>query len=244
MVRLKNVILGDGVPKICVPIVAKSHDEILSEVRKLEETTLDIMEIRGDFFEDLFDVEKLKTLLNEIRQTSDIPVLFTIRTSGEGGNIEISYEDYKNILIAVAGSGYVDAIDVECFLSSAVSELIDEIHKCGIVVVGSNHDFDKTDDKEVLKRKLRSISECGADVPKLAVMPQSKDDVISLLMATYEISHEIDKPIITMSMGKLGVLSRVSGGLFGSAMTFGTNGKASAPGQIEADSLRKILHLL
>ena len=40
-----------------------------------------------------------------------------------------------------------------------------------------------------------------------------------------------------MSMGKLGVISRICGEVFGSAVTFGTAGKASAPGQLPANQL-------
>ena len=82
------------------------------------------------------------------------------------------------------------------------------------------------------------------NIPKLAVMPKTKADVIKLLIASEEISRELDKPIVTMSMGKLGVISRIGGEIFGSAMTFGTNGAASAPGQIDANYLSELLNLL
>ena len=55
-----------------------------------------------------------------------------------------------------------------------------------------------------------------------------------------------DITLITMSMGQLGVISRLAGGTFGSAMTFGAKTKelASAPGQIEVDELKNILSIV
>ena len=84
----------------------------------------------------------------------------------------------------------------------------------------------------------------GADIPKIAVMPQSKKDVLTLLAATEEMASEhADRPIITISMGKDGMISRLCGEVFGSALTFGTAGKASAPGQINVDELRQVLEM-
>ncbi|MEI3140096.1 MAG: type I 3-dehydroquinate dehydratase [Lachnospiraceae bacterium] len=88
-------------------------------------------------------------------------------------------------------------------------------------------------------------SSWGMDVAKMAVMPQSEKDVRMLLEATAEMKEQHPQtPVITMSMGKMGVLSRMAGELFGSALTFGTVGQASAPGQIPVKELRKILEML
>ena len=53
----------------------------------------------------------------------------------------------------------------------------------------------------------------------------------------------INRPIITMSMGKLGLISRLCGEVFGSALTFGCAGQASAPGQIDAKELKAVLEI-
>ena len=89
------------------------------------------------------------------------------------------------------------------------------------------------------------MQQLGMDVAKMAVMPQSEKDVRMLLEATAEMKEQHPQtPVITMSMGKMGVLSRMAGELFGSALTFGTVGQASAPGQIPVKELRKILEML
>jgi len=72
----------------------------------------------------------------------------------------------------------------------------------------------------------------------MAVMPQSADDVLTLLTATNEARKTLSQPVITMSMGDLGKVSRLAGEVFGSCLSFATVGAASAPGQIALDHLR------
>ena len=85
----------------------------------------------------------------------------------------------------------------------------------------------------------------GADIAKLAVMPHCAADAARLLEATAVAAAQMPRtPLITMSMGALGAVTRVCGGAFGSMATFGTAGHASAPGQPDADLLREILHLM
>ena len=83
----------------------------------------------------------------------------------------------------------------------------------------------------------------GADLAKIAVMPQSPEDVLTLLSATCQAHRQLSCPVISMSMGGTGLVSRLSGEIFGSCMTFGSVGEASAPGQIPARTLKEILTL-
>ena len=126
-----------------------------------------------------------------------------------------------------------------------VRDIIEAAHASGVKVVASNHDFDKTPEKEELVRRLCRMQELGADIPKIAVMPQNKKDVLTLLAATEEMASEhADRPIITMSMAGTGLVSRLCGEVFGSALTFGAVGKASAPGQMNAADLNTVLNLI
>ena len=124
-------------------------------------------------------------------------------------------------------------------------ELLQEIQKEECVVVGSNHDFHKTPSKEEIVKRLCFMQQAGADIPKIAVMPENPKDVLTLLSATEEmVSLYADRPVVTMSMAKTGVISRISGEIFGSAITFGSISKASAPGQLELEDLRKTLEII
>ena len=158
----------------------------------------------------------------------------------------ISEEEYVKLNKLAVDSGCVDMIDVEIFsMCEVADDMITYAKQAGVKVIGSNHDFLKTPEKEELIERLRQMQARGVDIPKIAVMPQNKADVMTLLSATEEMASQYaDRPIITMSMGEQGVISRVSGELTGSAVTFGTVGQASAPGQIPANELKTMLQLL
>lgn len=103
----------------------------------------------------------------------------------------------------------------------------------------------KTPAKEEIIERLRKAEELGGDIPKIAVMPTCTEDVITLFDATRIVKEQyIEGPIITMSMAGKGVISRVAGELFGSALTFGAVKKVSAPGQISVVDLRNIIEVL
>lgn len=246
-VRVRNTEIGAGIPKICVPIVGITKEEILAEAKALDAIPVDIVEWRVDWFEGVFDFEKVLDVLKELRAAlGEIPLLMTFRTAKEGGEKSISDADYAALNIQAASSGYVDLVDVEAFTGDAiVQEIIQGAHAAGVKVIASNHDFGKTPAKEEILSRLRKMQDLGADIPKIAVMPQNKRDVLTLLAATEEMASQYaDRPIITMSMAGTGVISRLCGEVFGSALTFGAAKKASAPGQMGVNDLHTILNLL
>ena len=199
-VQVKNTVIGEGRPKICVPIVGKTKTDILEEAKKITTLPVDVVEWRVDWFDDVFATEKVLETAKELQEVlKDIPVLLTFRTSKEGGEKDISVSDYAALNIAAAQSGYVDLIDVEVFTGDdVVKTIIDAAHKAGVKVIASNHDFFKTPEKEEIIRRLCMMQKMGADIPKIAVMPTCKQDVITLLSATLEMSEKYaDRPIIT-----------------------------------------------
>ena len=246
-VVVRNVKIGEGIPKICVPIVGVTKEDIINEAKNFDSIPVDVVEWRVDWFEGVFDFEKVKDVLVDLRAAlKETPILFTFRTSKEGGEKAIEPEAYATLNKEAAKSGYVDLVDVEAFTGDEiVKDIIAGAHEYGVKVVASNHDFHKTPSQEEIVARLRKMQELGADIPKIAVMPQSKKDVLTLLCATEEMAtNYADRPIITMSMGGTGVISRACGEAFGSALTFGAAKKASAPGQMNASDLREILTLI
>lgn len=247
IVKIGSLEVGTGMPKVIVPIVAKDVEGIVAKAKELNAYTMDLVEWRVDFFEDVFDIKKTVEAARCLREALDkTPILFTFRTKKEGGEKEIDIETYTALNKALAESGYVDAVDVEIFSGDDVVKAnIDNIHAAGKVVVGSNHDFFKTPDKDDLVSRLKKMQDLGADIPKIAVMPTSVADVLVLEAATDEFAHKIaDRPIITMSMGPKGVITRIAGELFGSSMTFGAVGQVSAPGQIPVEKLQTAMAIL
>jgi len=246
-VKVRNLEIGVELPKICVPIVDKTEGEILGSARKITETKADLVEWRVDWFDEIFDFERVQEVLEKLREVvGERPILFTCRTSNEGGQISLTKEQYAKLNQYAIESGYIDLVDVEVFgYADVVEELVSYAHKHDVKVVGSNHDFNKTPAKEEIIRRLCHMQVVGADIPKIAVMPQTEADVLTLLGATKEMTVKYaDRPIITMSMAGMGVVSRIAGEIFGSAVTFGAMHKASAPGQLEVQKLREILEIL
>ena len=125
-----------------------------------------------------------------------------------------------------------------------VSDLIQKAENADVRTVLSNHDFSRTPEKGEILWRLRKMEQLGADIAKIAVMPRRPEDVAVLLGVTSEAVEMMSCPVITMSMGGQGVISRMAGQIFGSAVTFGTVGQASAPGQIPFDRLKEILTLI
>ena len=245
-VLVRELEIGVGMPKICVPITDTTERMIVESARTMHNFPVDLVEWRADWFEGIDDWEAVRSVLLQLRAVlADVPLLFTFRTKNEGGEREISYAQYDELLRKVAASKVVDLIDVEIFVDDRVPTLINEIHQHGVKVIASNHDFVKTPKQEEIVRRLCFMQEATADIAKIAVMPQTEDDVKVLLMATQEMATKhAETPVITMAMGELGVVSRVSGEKFGSSVTFGTVGKASAPGQMPVDELKEILEIL
>ena len=246
-VKVKNVELGMGIPKICVSITGKNIEEILQQAEEIKKNPVDIAEWRVDFFEDVFDITKVIDALKQLTQVLETcPVLFTFRRKEEGGQKEIDTKNYRTLNMEVAASGFCDLVDIELFAGDElVGEIVKTAHEHNVKVVISNHDFEKTPEKEELVKRLCKMQSLDGDIPKIAVMPQCEKDVLTLLLATEEYNREYaDRPFITISMSKLGLVSRLAGGVFGSAMTFGALGEVSAPGQIEAEKLKNILEFL
>lgn len=133
-VKVRNITIGEGRPKICVPIVGKTREEILKEAATFSSLPVDVAEWRVDWYDDVFDTEEVLTTAKQLNEAlGEIPVLFTFRTSKEGGEKEISPEQYAQLNKAVAESGYVDLVDVEVFTGDEiVTSIISHAHANGV----------------------------------------------------------------------------------------------------------------
>ena len=237
-VVVRNVAIGEAIPKICVPIVGKTIDEILNQAKHICEIGADVVEWRVDWFEEVNNYESVENAAKQLRDIlGETPILFTFRTAKEGGERAIEPDEYVELNEKIAKSGYVDLVDVEAFIGDTyVEKVVKTSHECGVKVIAS---------KAELISRMRKMQELGADISKIAVMPQSTEDVLTLLSATEEMRRcYADRPVITMSMAGTGVVSRMCGEVFGSALTFGAAGKVSAPGQIDVEELRTVLGII
>ena len=158
----------------------------------------------------------------------------------------ISDADYGKLYLSLINDGFIDILDVEMFRNpQVVHEVVAAAHKAGIKVVMSSHDFHNTPATKEIVARLRKQDRMGADILKIAVMPHNTEDVLRLMDATAQIRNNASqKPLLTMSMGGLGAISRIAGEVTGDDLTFGMLGTPSAPGQVEASRLRQSMETL
>ena len=239
--------IGEGRPKVILPIVEQTEEAILEKAAQFSTWKSDCVEWRVDLFADAQDLSAVARCAAKLRVAlKNKLLLITFRTKAEGGHAALSHEDYLRFFRTVLDTDCADLIDLEFFTAGAdLSGLIADAHTAGAAVVCSSHDFRKTPPRAELVDRMVRMQQAGADLPKLAVMPRSRTDVLTLLAATAEMADcHPDTPVITMSMGALGAVSRLAGEAFGSAMTFANPGTASAPGQIPLDVVNAALECL
>ena len=247
-VKIRNVVIGEGRVKTIVPITGTTADEAVAQAKVIGGSAqTDVVEFRVDFLDIALDARKLAALGPKIAaQLNGKPLIVTFRTKAEGGNKTIADADYGALYETLLKAKFADLIDVEMFRTeNVVRRLVAAAHEAGVFVVMSSHDFSGTPPAADLLTRLRRQQELGADVLKLAMMPRDPGDVLELLRATWEMANQYaERPMMTMSMSGTGVVSRLAGEIFGSAMCFGMIGRASAPGQVEVDRLAGVLDIV
>lgn len=230
--------------KTIVPITAKTKEQALAQAQVIANTAdADLAEFRIDLLSFASDTKQVIALGHELKKIlGHKPMIATIRTKNEGGQLEISDADYGKTYQAYLKNPFMDWLDVEMFRDQkVVSEIVQKAHQKKVLVVMSNHDFQKTPSQDEIEKRLLKQDQMGADILKIAVMPKSKQDVFTLRNATLKVSQQTTKPLLTMSMGQLGTISRVATANMGGSYSFGMIGQASAPGQIDVTKLKQIL---
>jgi 3-dehydroquinate dehydratase-1 len=238
---------GGKLPLVCTPLVGANRDALLAEAREVASKRPDVVEWRVDFFEPIGRTGEVIDAGRELKAIfGDVPLLFTRRSTKEGGRpIPIDEPRLLELYDAICASGCIDLIDYELSNEPAdVQHVRAQAHRNGVGLVLSFHDFDETPSADALVEKFMAMQGAGADVAKVAVMPKSREDVLTLLSATHQADQSLHIPLISMSMGPLGVLSRICGWMFGSALTFAVGMGSSAPGQIPLDELRGAVDIL
>ena len=235
MLKVKDLTLQPGRPKVVVPVIGTSPEEIIKECEAArEQLPCDMIEWRADYYLSAIDDlgEKLKEkdiylemikLLDDINYiAAGMPVIFTVRRKGQGGMVDINKAQNDSIRELVAQSELVDFIDVELF---------DE-----------NDSFDEYDIKSQINVNIiKTMNNLGADVCKLAAMANSREDAENLLKATALLTRNGIGPVVTIAMGEWGRSTRVAAGRYGSCMTFAAGSSQSAPGQIDVFTMKKWL---
>lgn len=240
-------ISGGKFPLVCTPLVGRTPEQIMAELDIVLAMKPDVLEWRVDFFEFLANTSKVIGLASSIKQAAGpIPLLFTRRSSHEGGEkIALTENQVVALYQSICESHQIDLIDFEMRNDPAhIVQVRKAATANNIGLILSFHNFSLTPGLQALQQHFLMAEQLGADIAKVAVMPQSLDDVLTLLSATLHASRKLHIPLISMSMGPYGVLTRLFGSAFGSALTFAVGAASSAPGQVPIEDLKTVLAIM
>ena len=246
-IRVRGKVLGGPATLVCAPLVGATPARLLAEARTVMRKGPDVLEWRVDHFRDVADTGKVIGPGRALRDAiGDVPLIFTRRSPREGGQpTTLRGADVVRLYGAVADARFADFLDFEMANGAArVRQVIDAAHRRKVRVILSSHDFKRTPPVRTLVRRFLEAGRLGGDVAKVAVMPRDRRDVLALLQATAEAHAKSRIPLVSMSMGPLGAVSRMVGGLFGSSLGFAVGAASSAPGQPKIADLRAAFALL
>jgi 3-dehydroquinate dehydratase-1 len=239
--------LGGETPLICTPLVGRTRERVLAEAASVVAKKPDVIEWRVDFFDGIGDTAAVLDTGRALRAAAgDTPIIFTRRSIKEGGEpIAIGDEDVVRLYDAVGASGLVDFLDFEMSNDAGqVQRVLESARRHGIRVILSYHNFGYTPGLDFLVQRFLEAERLGGDVAKVAVMPRDRADVLTLFAATSQAEAKARIPLISMSMGPLGSVTRMIGGVFGSALSFAVGEGSSAPGQIPIADLNVVFAVL
>jgi 3-dehydroquinate dehydratase-1 len=239
--------LGGETPLICTPLVGRTRERVLAEAASVVAKKPDVIEWRVDFFDGIGDMAAVLDTARALRAAAgDTPIIFTRRSIKEGGEpIAIGDEDVVRLYDAVGASGLVDFLDFEMSNDAGqVQRVLESARRHGIRVILSYHNFGYTPGLDFLVQRFLEAERLGGDVAKVAVMPRDRADVLTLFAATSQAEAKARIPLISMSMGPLGSVTRMIGGVFGSALSFAVGEGSSAPGQIPIADLNVVFAVL
>jgi len=255
----KDLIMHPGRPKVAVPIVSARPADIIEECEAIKELPCDMVEWRADYY--LAGIEDLDGYLGDMHGYLDMvkilddieyiaeekPIIFTVRSAAQGGQVQLTRQQLESLYGIAAETKLADFIDIEMMDKDGniheawLRQQIDEVHRHGVKVILSHHDYDEMPAPAKLVDLVKKMYMLGADVCKVAAMAADKTDAEDLLKATaYLTKHNIG-PIVMIAMGDAGLAARVAAGKYGSCMTFASGKAQSAPGQVDAHTMEKWL---
>lgn len=224
MLRVKDIVFGEGRPKLLVPLTARTQEELVQQARVAVQSAADVIEWRLDFYEDLLEKEALLDTLRLVRmETREKVLLATLRTTESGGVHESSLNTYKELCMTVAQSGAIDLIDLELHQVEFLGrQFVQTIKASKVAIIMSSYDLRQTPADGQLVFQIGMMNQFGADMGRVVTMPQQLSDVLRMMGIAQRTRGMNHLPLAILSLGDLGKVTRVSGELIGSVFTTGS----------------------
>lgn len=243
-IKVRDISLFEGGGSIAIPITAKCYDELIQQLQMVDFDDIDLIEWRVDHYEAFLNYVKVDEALQGLRQyLKNKPLIATFRTLWEGGVSAIEKANYISLVKHLITQGEVDIIDLELYFlkEDELLELITYARSNNVLIILSNHNFEKTLGYEDLLNRFMVMDKYDCDFMKIAMMPKTSKDVINMMQVSNRTNELSNKLVISMSMGDIGKASRVCCSLSKSCLTFGCYNESSAPGQIQVHVLKNMI---
>ncbi|HGK2974713.1 type I 3-dehydroquinate dehydratase [Streptococcus pneumoniae] len=221
--------------KLIVSVMPRSLEEAqaLDAMRYLD---ADIIEWRADYLPKEAILQVAPAIFEKFAGRE---LVFTLRTRSEGGEIDLSPEEYIHLIKEVAQFYQPDYIDFEYYSYKDVFEEMLDFPN----LVLSYHNFQET--PENMMEILSELTILNPKLVKVAVMAHTEQDVLDLMNYTRGFKTlNPEQEYVTISMGKVGKVSRITADVTGSSWSFASLDEVSAPGQISLASMKKIREIL
>jgi 3-dehydroquinate dehydratase-1 len=190
-------------------------------IQKCVSAGVDILEIRVDCFKGSF--EAAAEYIHKVKLWTKCPLIGTIRENKKNKSQRLA--QFKKIV------PLVDCLDIE--IDTPIRDAVIALARKKCTIMISEHDFKTTPDLKRLNQIAAQAKKAKAQIVKIAAMAKGADDVTRLL----EFSKQCSTPVVAISMGDYGKISRLLAPLFGSLFTYGYISKSVAPGQISVFQL-------
>lgn len=220
-------------PAICAAVIGEDVSVMTAGVAKAIEQKADIIEIRLDGLRKLDDWEKLLK--------TDVPLILTNRAEREGGRFKGEERTRVNHLLKGLAEG-VSCIDIELSTSQPLlDEVVKAAKKRGTSLLLTHHDFNATPSIDTLTDIAKQMTDAGCDIAKIVTFAKTPRDVLTVLDFLTQVPNSVAVPVIAFAMGKAGRISRIAAPLFGSPIVYAAAAEATAPGQFDIETVKRLL---
>ena len=223
-------------PAVCGAVIGESVNAMSAGLVRAMEQGADLVELRLDGLREQAGWEKLLH--------GKIPIILTNRAKREGGRFEGGEEERVRVLLDGIDRG-VDCVDVELSTEKKfLIKVVQEARKRGVSVLISHHDFSGTPTADALVAVTKRMVVAGCDIAKVVTFAETSSDALAALDFLVEVQDEVSVPVIAFAMGDAGRFSRISAPFFGSPIVYAEADEATAPGQFDIATAKRLLREL
>jgi len=233
---IADAILADEAvrPRICLTLTGRTLEEDLAQYRSQRLFT-DMVELRVDLLDatNRARAAEFPAMLRKCGGSAHaVPVILTFRRKSDGGAFEGGEKTriaFFRKALSAGGFAYVDF--EEDFRVPALARIA---RKAGVRVIRSLHDFNGPVPR--LADRLRSMTDGGDEIAKIAFMPKNLTDVSRLFKGGRDATGS-SRPRCVIAMGAMGVATRVLAGRLGAPWTYASVGGLDGLGHVTPEEL-------